>query len=308
MSTVELQGAASGVANTIGRYFAAINTIPSLILTLVVFFLVSSGSWFGPPDVHRSWSVLGHLGLGGAALLLLAAMALSLVLHPLQFSMVQLFEGYWGTHRLAQALKAERISHHRRVLWDLIEQSDVGDAQRMIARYPSKSKEVMPTRLGNVLRRYELMAGNFYKLSAFTVIPLIGPIAPAGQLEYLNDQRMQLDLAVRTSFTAFLASGISFVFLWRHGIWLLMTLIFYSAGYLAYRGAVVAAESYGLALVNIIDLNRFELYRRLHLELPPDSRAEGEQNKKLMDFLERGQGTLTYVPSQSDADGGGSGG
>lgn len=316
MSMAGLQGAVSGAAGSIGRYFAAINTIPSLMLVLLVFFLISSGSWFGPPDVGQAWRALNDLGVGGSALLVLAALVLSLVLHPLQFSTVQLFEGYWGTSSLAQKLMEERVGYHKGRYWRLVDilgkaaKGDSGpsswrqlqEAGRVIERYPKGDEYIMPTRLGNVLRRYEMLAGSNYGLDSFVAIPLIGSIAPPEQVEYLNDRRTQLDLAVRTSLAAFLACGISFVFLWRHGMWLLVVLFFYGMGYLAYRGAVVAAESYGLALVNIIDLNRFDLYRKMHLRLPKDSQIEGRRNKKLMKFLRYEPTSLTYEHPSGETD------
>lgn len=319
-----MQNVASGAASSIGRYFNAVNTMPSLALVLLTFTLVTSGAWSGPPRLTSTWNTLTHLSIGGAASLLAVALALSLVLHPLQFAIVQVFEGYWGTAAIAQRASATRVMHHRRrrarlvdhdaptaATWALKElpAEDVAywriryqEALRVGSRYPKDTNDVMPTRLGNVLRRYERLAGHLYGLDPVIVIPLIAAIAPHDQAAYLDDQRTQLDLAVRTAFTALLATGISVVFLWWHGLWLALALIFYGAAYLAYRGAVVTAESYGLALVTLIELNRFDLYRQLHLPLPADTRTEKLANQELMDALTRQRGKLKYIHPDTTSD------
>ena len=53
---------------------------------------------------------------------------------------------------------------------------------------------MMPTRLGNMLRRYEILAGAPYELDAPTVLPSLALVAPPGHLDYLNDQRSALHL------------------------------------------------------------------------------------------------------------------
>jgi hypothetical protein len=55
------------------------------------------------------------------------------------------------------------------------------------------------------------------------VFGLLGTAAP-GDMDYVNDQRSQLDLAVRMSIVAFMATGLTVLFLARHGIWLLVAL------------------------------------------------------------------------------------
>ncbi len=65
-------------------------------------------------------------------------------------------------------------------------------------------------------------------------------------VRYLDDQRIQLDLAVRMCFTAVLATFISGSLLWRDGMWLLIVPIPGALAYVAYRGTVVSAREYGV--------------------------------------------------------------
>lgn len=323
MSTAGLQSAASAAASSIGRYFSALNLLPSLILVMLTYWLIMSGAWTHSPSPAHAWQAITGLGLGGAAILLVITLAISLVLHPVQFAVVQLFEGYWGLTPASLSSSASRIFQYQKMrAWLDKEERSVETALhyteteeekvywrarrheviRSQGQYPDEPEDIMPTRLGNVLRSYERFAGSLYGLDAVTLAPYMAAIAPPEQVEYLNDQRTQLDLAIRTSMTALIATAISTGFLWRHGWWLLLSLLFYGAAYLAYRGAIVTAASYGMALVTLIRLNRFELYQQLHLPLPDDTQAEQAANERLMSALVYWNTYMTYAHPPQAAD------
>jgi hypothetical protein len=143
----------------------------------------------------------------------------------------------------------------------------------------------MPTRLGNMLRRYEVLAGSAYKLETPTVLPYVTLVAPPEHRDYLNDQRSAMDLAVRTCMTSALAFLMTVIFLWHSGLWLLIALGPYSLTYLSYRGSIVAAQSYGIAMSTIIAMNRFALYEYLNLPRPSTTVNERKMNETLMDLL-----------------------
>lgn len=114
-------------------------------------------------------------------------------------------------------------------------------------------------------------------------------------MAYVNDQRSQLDVAVRLNVTALLACLLTVCLLWRDGIWLLLALPPYAIAYLSYRGAIIAARQYGQAVAVVIALNRFALYERLRLPLPAtaDSERKAADNlSKLLSFEE--SFTATY--------------
>ena len=97
--------------------------------------------------------------------------------------------------------------------------------------------QMMPTRLGNVLRYYERKAGAPYGLDAVQVMPYLSRIASSEDLAYVNDQRSSLDLAVRLCLTSLLAAALWVLFFWWHGLWLLVTIVPLAIAYLSYRGA-----------------------------------------------------------------------
>jgi hypothetical protein len=330
----DLSQIATSAKDSIGRYFSMVSVLPSAMLVAWIVLLVGSGAWSGPPDTAAAFRAFGELGLGGTAGLVLASLAMGVVLHPVQFAFVQFLEGYWGVSRPAQRLRYVRIKHHWDRLDELREKSirlskqihdltsrksqlrpaerapldraliDLNAAHQELRRIaatapPNDPGLMMPTRLGNALRYYETQVGKAYKIDTVTTVPYLSRAAAPGDMDYVNDQRSQLDLAVRTVIVAFAATGLSVVFLARHGLWLLVALVPYAAAYLAYRGAVVIAGEYGRALGVLVTLNRFELYDRLRLPFPSDTAEERARNTDVMGYLlhnEMKDAPLTYRP------------
>jgi hypothetical protein len=302
----------TSVANSIGRYFSIVSFIPSSLYVLFVYLLTASGSWHHQPDWGHAFTSLGHLGVGGIALLAFASVGLGLFIHPIQFAIVQFFEGYWGTSPVSQVIRHQRIIRYQRKCEALNRDTDSvmdmfaawkaansrttlsiraphrsksEEAERARGNFPANLDEVMPTRLGNVLRRAESQAGRQYQLNSLQVVPHLLLVAPANHVDYVNDQRSQLDLAVRMTFVSIVATVTTIIFLWPYGAWVLIALIPYALAYLSYRGSVVAAGHYGNALETLVNLNRFTLYQQLHLQLPASADAERTRNQELARLL-----------------------
>lgn len=312
MSNGGIIDAGTGVANSIGRYFSVVSFIPSSLYVLFVYLLAASGSWHHPPDWNRAFVSLGHLGVDGIALLTFIGVGLGIFIHPIQFAIVQFFEGYWGTRSIPQTIRHQRIVRYQRLCERLNRdrsstqiqldswkraglkttlsarapvRSRRDEADRVRYMFPANLDEVMPTRLGNILRRAESKAGSQYGIEALQVVPQLLLIAPANHIDYVNDQRSQLDLAVRMTFISALAAVTAIIFLWPDGAWVLIALIPYGLAYLSYRGSIVAAGHYGAALETLITLNRFALYEQLHMHLPASTKREREANAALNALL-----------------------
>jgi hypothetical protein len=334
--------AISGIGSAVGRYFSVVSFIPSLFLTGFIFALIESGAWNESGNLDWGKAGLAFTDIGKLALLILISIAIGVAVHPIQFALVQFFEGYWGTRGWAQQARIVRILHHRDRYQSLlrarnralrgINQSAVtatksaeeatkankpekaeeareavlrarqaragyisiaGENKRLADGYPARIEvdgrmeddDIMPTRLGNVLRKYERQAGVEYGLDAPSVIQQISFVAPAERLAYVGDQRQLLDLSVRMSATSIVATLVAITALWRHGAWLLLALVPYGVAYLSYRGAVVVAHEYGSAVSAMIDLDRFALYDSLRLPRPRNTTDERLMNADLMDLL-----------------------
>jgi hypothetical protein len=237
------------------------------------------------------------------------SIGLGIIIHPIQFAVVQFLEGYWGAGPVAVAIRSQRVLHYQKLCQELerkrrsanamllkLEKGDVKATAYSRARlhtefleairvrdiaFPRRLDEIMPTRLGNALRRAEVQAGSQYEMNALQSVPRLLMIAPEKHVSYVNDQRTLLDLAVRMAFLSAVATGTAVLFLWPYGLWALVALFPYGITYVSYRGAVVAARHYGFALSLLIDLDRFRLYDELHLPLPATTQDERDLNKVL---------------------------
>jgi hypothetical protein len=306
--------AATGIGSRIGRHFSVSAVLPALFLTLWVYLLVESGAPQHHPDLAR----LGHAfsSVTHFAWLAVIAVAVGLLLHPLQFPATQLLEGYWGSSDVAVAGAAARARHYRRrqrilnsQALDAVEAmerglpkgaSDIEDVldreagdgllahsfrwqevSRDSLNYPDDAHDIMPTLLGNVLRRHEANAGRVFGLDILEVAPYLSMVAPQEQTSYVDDAREEMDTAISLVVAGTLATIVTAAILMLDRTWLLVALVPYGLAYVAYRGAVAAAQEYGTALSVMVTLSRFELYQRLHLELPDDLADEVKKNKRL---------------------------
>jgi hypothetical protein len=298
---------------------------------IFVYLLIASGSWRHSPDWSSAFTSLGHLGVDGIAFLALFSIGLGLVIHPIQFATVQFLEGYWGTGRIAQAIRSQRILHYQYLCRKLNTERNMAlntladwqagqvpttltirtplrsryDEARRVrgTAFPSNLEQVMPTRLGNVLRQAESQAGSQYGMDALEVVPHLLLIAPAEHVNYVNDQRSQLDLAVRMTLISAAASATAILFLWPYGPWALIATIPYALAYLSYRGSVVAASHYGAAIDTLINIDRFALYKQLHLQLPASTKDERDTNRKMKRLFEYHDDVVLDYQHPADDDG-----
>jgi hypothetical protein len=306
-----------GTKESVGRYFSLISVIPSLVLSAWLYLLLASGAPDGEPSVGMLEHNLGRAQPAQGLAVASFALILALVLHPLQFSMVQALEGYWGTTALGRELQTRKAVRHLLRLGHATKRADrlrntaeneddewvaqallngtreqrtrimreeyeLAESSRVMDLYPSQPIHVLPTRLGNMLRRYEMLAGAAYDLPFLTMATHVGLVAHPRHLTYMQDQRNSVDLAARMTFTGLIAATATTVVMWPHGLWLLLALVPYAAAFLSYRGAVGSAAHYGAAMGAVSDLNRFRLYEALHMEAPTNTTKEKEQNTQIV--------------------------
>ena len=112
----ELASAAVETGRSIGRYFTVISMVPSLLFVLYAYGLFAANAWPGPFQPAKALHAAENLSIAKIVALLAAALLLGLVLHPFQFSMTQLLEGYWGGSYIGLFLARRRIMHYRRAV------------------------------------------------------------------------------------------------------------------------------------------------------------------------------------------------
>ena len=118
------------VGQRIGRYFALVSMIPSLLLVLWAYMLLASGALSGEPALRNVEYALSHWSIGKATGVVIATLAVALVMHPLLFATTQLLEGYWGSTQLAATAMKIRIVHHRKRWRDLLEKAGSSNKAR----------------------------------------------------------------------------------------------------------------------------------------------------------------------------------
>lgn len=341
---------ALSLGQKIGRYFALVSLIPSLFLVLWTYMLLASGTLSGKPALRNVGTAISTWSAGKVTGIVIASLVVAFILHPLQFIITQLLEGYWGASPLAVAAMEARTVHHRKRERELLSRatrnkqawrdecldklgedpgkdpgeqdaqltarigalmkSEFGDkfisfsiaeeaaSSLRAGSYPSDTRRILPTRLGNALRLFEEAAGRQYGLDALQIAPHLHLVSPERHLKYLIDAREDMDSAIRICTVGLIATALTTGFLLTKGLWLLWAAAPYSVSYLAYRGAVSAAQGYGAVISSVIDLDRFLLYKELGMPYPVDSGKERENNIQLMQLLGRKRVTVAYRPEE----------
>jgi hypothetical protein len=297
-------GSLTGVTKDLGLRFNVVSLLPAGTLALFIFGLLASGAPGHAPDIDRLSKRVASFDAWQASAAFLALIAFTLILQPLQLSLVRLLEGYWGESRIGRLFAAPGLALARRRRQSLEratklagdpgskpsqqqEEAMVAAARRLDRSFPPED-ELMPTQLGNVLRASENRAGGRYGLLTVVTWPRLYPLLPQGTVQIVDDQRDQLDLAARFCVVSLLGAAVSLGLLAPYGIWLLVPAAALVFAWISYRAAVAAALQYAVGLETAYDLHRLELLRGLHLRLPTDSKSERTTNEALSTFLLQG--------------------
>jgi len=308
-----------------GVYIASLLPSATIVLSLYALIASHLYPWAKPiaqggarpstvsPGIASIVHTTTSAGPIGYVLLVLGIAVGAFLLRPFQVSVVQFLEGYWTGALLRGLPAALAIERHRRI-WsvnDARRRASAAKAQssefeevaafaaraaaadrikrrgiRVVARYPGQSAWILPTLLGNHLRRAETTAGERYGLKTVITYPRLRP-----HLSDPVDRAIAARLAVidNSSMYFFIfgfEATVTGPLLARLDGWSLISPMFCALAGLCYRGARVAARAYGLALATAYDLHRFDMLKALHLRLPGNLEEERDANEELSRFLE----------------------
>jgi hypothetical protein len=256
-----------------------------------------------------------HLNAGEGAALVLVVLVVAALLRPFHIAAVQLLEGYWTRSRFAflQALTTERHRRRRSMAWwnkygprDKPRRQSFKEvahylrqearrkrrsawSRELLSHYPRDSEQVLPTLLGNVLRRAETSAGERYGLATVLSYPRLYQHLSQRLEGEINNQVRLLDASAAFVLVFAVAGVISMPIIWRPDAWLLLPITFLLAALVAYRGALRAARLYAELLHTAYDLHRFDMIKSMHRRLPETPGQEDTDNKELTAFLFQGQ-------------------
>jgi hypothetical protein len=148
------------------------------------------------------------------------------------------------------------------------------------SRYPP-AREVLPTRLGNVLRAAERYPEQRYGAEMILIWPRLYQVLPRDAIDDVEGARSSMEFLLVLSlwFTAFATTAPLAVVLAKGAPLVAVICFVIGAGgaYAAYLSAVVAAVEYGEQLRSIFDVYRLDLLRRLNLPALHDITEERQQ-------------------------------
>jgi hypothetical protein len=307
--------------NNLGRGAYLLNALPSAVLLLSLVALRDSRllPWYPrydengkpiPTGLEPVYDAFRARGVVGAIVLVLAIVVLAVLLRPFQIGAIQLLEGYWRRGGLAKALSVERHNRNASAIQarldahppDAPEQAGFAKvakfarqqhradviksrANQDAGRYPARAELILPTALGNVLRRAESSAGERYGLSTLDAYPRLFPhLSP--RLETEIAEQYHAIYSMTTFVIVFMVQTVATTpLLWLTNWWSLLPLVLAGLTAFAYRGAVTAGRRYGVYLAAAFDLHRFDMLASMHLELHRDGESEFQLNEQLSELL-----------------------
>lgn len=289
------------VASVLDRRFLMFVFVPSLFFwsLLVIVWFAGQGelhvvaTWWNTPEVFSKvvkisvflgWVFIFALMMGGQSL-----------------NILRFYEGYW-VFPGADGLKKRGIEWHTSVLKDLNERVDADErAQKKISEayekiyhyYPPPDDdnfdEVMPTRLGNILKASELYAKDRYEIDSVVIWSRLHKLFPTAFVEEIVLVRSALDFMLIITTLSLVFSILSGLYLLIVGAeWWLFLICFWGGlmlAWLAYRSALSNAVLYASSIKAGFDLYRHELLKQLRLPLPKNDIEEKETWEKLGAFI-----------------------
>ncbi len=279
------------VAKSVTSRFNLVGFLPSALVAAGVGFLITSGSFSGVPSMHLVAVRLRGINLFVASLLFLAVLSAALVLHPFQLLLVRILEGYWEQVPFLRSVRFIGVEINRRRRMKLL--TITSDTALLARLYPEHMSELLPTRLGNVLRAAERRAGRRHGFTRpAEMLPRVYPYISAPLAEAFADARDELDIACRMCVVLWalaLLSGVVFIAdggaLATDGALLAVPAVAAFLGAVSYRGAVRAGEAYGRFLFYVFDLHRRDLIRALGYEPPRNPKAESALIREITEWL-----------------------
>jgi len=314
-----------------GAYLVSV--LPSAVLVVSIYLLFTARlyPWSAPrKGVSRGFDSIVDVLAGSSptrvSALLAVVLVVSVLLRPLHVAAVQLLEGYWSirtAHGTLEGLATERqlrrfARARARNQWlTAVEHGDGTDfatvvrfgrrlhridrltarAGQVVDSYPLDEAAVLPTLLGNVLRRAETTAGERFGLNTVVSYPRLYPYLGQRLHDGIAVQFNLLDSAAAFTIVFWILGGFSVPTAWLGSWWFLLPVVFFLAGGLSYAGAVATARQHATLLATAYDLHRFDMLAGLHIALPKTPEDERASNEMLSGFLKYAERLVVAGPS-----------
>lgn len=267
------------VTGNLEQRFVVNALMPAIVFwTAVVMAIASALSW---KRVVAWWDGLAGAQLGlytvGAAALLVFSGA---ILASQAGRITRLYEGYWGSRPPGSWLRRIGIRLQTNA-FSRLRLEDDRDFERRYRLYPRRKEDLLPTRLGNVLKGAEAYPADDerYAMDAVFFWPRLYAVLPDPMRQTLGSARSSLDLLLTTSLLGLLYAVIAGVTLlgtrsWDWRLWGAEVGGGLIVGLLAYRSALSSATVYTELVRSAFDLYRRDLLKQFGFPPPPTLEAE----------------------------------
>lgn len=263
------------VTGFLDKRFLVTYFLPSLVfwgLLIVVWFAgqghaaAAAGLWENGQGIGWIIRLIGFFGW----LVLFAN-----VLASQSMTVFRMYEGYWNFPGASPFRSLGQKWHQNRLAQ--IASSLATEPRRYQEIYfgyplPSQTGEVMPTRLGNIMKNAELYPRDRYSIDAVLIWPRLYNIFPQAFADAIVELRTGLDFML-------VISALSVVFAFISGIYLLavgasssLFLLCFVGGlvaaYIAYQAALGGAVLYAQQIKVAFDIYRNALLTKMRVPLP----------------------------------------
>jgi hypothetical protein len=315
----------------IGRSYIVSSFLPAaLFVSFGVFIFRGFLPKFVVQGVNEINSFLGfgnpeNFSIGALFFLFIATSWIAFYLYSSINWTIQLYEGYKFPWLIAEIMKLHfRLTWHRKQIpiyekrreeferppssqdVDLSQPREYAlrEIENTEGFSPIDEEDILPTRLGNVLRASECYADERYKLNSLVMFPKLLHVLPQPFIHELEDKNNRFIFLIHSSFLSYIIGvgalliGMFSKLLWspicsspympnwitkylceaglfQKGLSLLSSteyvfvgIFFLAVGYILYRVSVTAAREFALQVRAGFDLYRFDLLRQLSHRLP----------------------------------------
>jgi hypothetical protein len=269
-------------ATSVSSRFNLVSLAPAALLATAVGALVACGAFTGVPSLHLLLVRSGEVNIFIASVIFLVVFSIALILHPFQLLLVRILEGYWEDVPVLRKLRYLGIEINRRRRWELNVVENRKDLDLRL--YPPKNADLLPTRLGNVLRSAERQAGQRYGFSStIEMLPRIYPSISQSLSDFIGSARDDLDMACRMCAVLWMIALIAGCTLTADGAvaasagaWLAVPVVAAAFGMFSYRAAIRCAGDYGKLIYYVFDLHRRDFIRAFGY-IPPENPDDEKQ-------------------------------
>jgi hypothetical protein len=284
----------------LGARFLLVTLLPNTAFATLIAVLVMSGAPDSRPSWERLMASLSDLSIAGIALISASVVILSMIIHPLNYLLIQIMEGYWSALPFGAAIERAAIQHGEKYRDDLLDLEEQGhDVSTELAALPDQPHAVRPTRLGNVLTAGEFRAGERYGYGTAEVLPHLLHVAGDSVRAQVTEARNQLDIAARLCGLSLLAVPVTTFLLFRHDVWLFVSIGSYAFAWLSYRAAIEGARRFGNELSVAFDLHHLNVWDAMFLARPDNLEVESTDRAPLLNTLLSGRDDLTGAQKQT---------